>query len=102
MGMNNTSAVCNSNDIGCYVDGARGIYAIDKIVRFAVDQGFVLTGEDEYGEPLSDMSKSLSDYEFKDELEDQIDEFMNNNWPVSSAYWGRNESGDWGLWDIQD
>ncbi len=27
------------NDVGCYVDGASGIYAIDEIVRFAESHG---------------------------------------------------------------
>jgi len=82
------------NGIGCYVDSARGIYAIDAIADFAESHGFVINDED----PHNPLPESLSDYEFANELEDEIDDYMNANFAVSYAYWGRSEQGDWGLW----
>jgi hypothetical protein len=84
------------NHVGCYVDSARGIYAIDAIARFAKSHGYdVRNGMDQL--PLM-----LSDYEFAGELEDEIDDYMNRQFDVEGAFWGRNESGDWGLWEIDD
>jgi hypothetical protein len=89
-------------DAGCYVDSARGIYTVDAIYAFAEKHGFVL-GTD--GEPelvvLLDKGK-LHEYEFSNDVEDEIDSFMNEQFPVDSASWGRNENGDWGLWTNEE
>ena len=79
-------------DCGCYVDGAHGIHAIDKIVAFAKDHNFDLD------EDVAEYS-TLSDYEFRDEVEDAATDYMNEFYSVDGAYWGRNENGDWGLWE---
>lgn len=84
-------------DCGCYVDGARGTYAIDKIEDVARDHGYKLPND------IADQGfVTLSDYEFAGELEDEIDDFMNAQFGVQGANWGRNENGDWGLWAIED
>jgi hypothetical protein len=32
----------------------------------------------------------------------EAEEYMNAEFPVEGAYWGRNKNGDWGLWpDIE-
>jgi hypothetical protein len=80
-------------DVGCYVDGARGIHAINKIGSIAKEHGFQ-TGWD-------DLPLCLSDYEFAGELEDEIDQFMDADYGVEGAYWGRNDQGDWGLWTLE-
>lgn len=90
-----TTAKYTLDDCGCYADG---VYCIDAILSFAEDHGFEL-------EPLDDgeqYPEPLSDYEWSDEVEDDIDEYMNNTYPVDDAYWGRNDNGDWGLWAIED
>ncbi len=81
------------NDVGCYVDGARGIYAVDAIYTFAWQHGF----KPAFGECFGGRNK-LSDYEYAGEIEDD----MNTQFGVDGAYWGRNEQGDWGLWEIDD
>ena len=89
-------------ETGCYVDSARGVYAIDAILHFAEAHGFVL-GTD--GEPeLAVMAGkgSISRYEFANEIEDDIDNFMNDTWGLDNACWGRNENGDWGLWEDEE
>jgi hypothetical protein len=89
-----TKAIYTLADVGCYVDGARGIYAVDAIVQFAVGHGM--------GEPSEYHSvKSLADCEFADEVEDDTDDYMNDQYGVEGAYWGRNENSDWGLWEIE-
>ncbi len=81
-------------DAGCYVDGARGIYATDAIVEFAETHGFDLHDDD----PANPLPESLADYEFADELEDEATDYMNEKHAVANHSWGRNENGDWGLW----
>lgn len=84
------------DDVGCYVDGARGIYAIDAIVEIAESHGWQGTNE------TRKLKGSLSDFEFAGEIEDHADSFMNSDYGVEGTYWGRNENGDWGLWEIDD
>jgi hypothetical protein len=101
------SQMYSIDDIGCYVDEARGIYMIDRIYDIAVEHGFsdsdadkILEGESpENGEiQTTSEDNTLAGWEFSGELEDQIDEFMNDNFEVEGAHWGRSEQGDWGLW----
>ena len=92
-------------DVGCYVDGARGIYATDAIVERAEGHGFTV-------EPCSttDGHEHLDSYfpslfagcEHSAEIEDGATEYMNAQFPVKGAYWGRSEAGDWGLWPEED
>jgi hypothetical protein len=84
-------------DVGCYVDGARGIHAIDRILCFAEDHGLKWEAEALFANPLD-----TDDYEYSDEAEDVADRYMNENYGVEGAYWGRNENSDWGLWAIED
>jgi len=81
-------------DVGCYVDEARGIYSTDHIYTIAVVHGFK-TDE-------TDWPGTLSEYEFANEVEDEINDFMNDKFPVEGAYWGRSEQGDWGLWSSEE
>lgn len=87
-------------DCGCYVDSARGRYAIDEIARFARTHGWV---DDLKCPCLScESGGKYSDCEWANDTEDEIDEYMNNNYHVEGAYWGRSEQGDWGLWSNED
>lgn len=94
-------------DIGCYVDGAKGIYVVDDIVRLAEGHGMKtpegcgdsacprcakndhVAGCGSYTE----WSRCRSSHE----VEDECAEFMNNKFPVDGALWGYSW-GDWGLW----
>lgn len=83
------------DDIGCYVDGAHGIHAIDTIVCIAEDHGMPIP------EPWCACGDHPNEYagcEYVDELEDECDEYMNDHHGVDGAHWGRSEQGDWGLW----
>lgn len=75
-----------ADDAGCYVDGARGIYSSDAVVVFAEDHGM----------PKADATIPSID------LEDDADEYMNDHYPVDGYFWGRNENGDWGLWNTEE
>jgi hypothetical protein len=86
-------------DVGCYVDGARGIYAVDTIVEFAESHGAVIEPciDDHKHDETSSQSR-FGGCEFANEIEDEATGYMNENYPVEGASWGRNENGDWGLW----
>jgi hypothetical protein len=75
---------------GCYADGARGIYTIERIINFALSHGF--------NADLVDNSVDGYDHS---ELEDEVDNYMNEYYMVHGAFWGRNENGDWGLWSTK-
>ena len=88
-----------TKDIGCYVDSANGIYATDSIVDFAREHGAKIT-HDEYC--LHEKTYFTSEFAGCDSIgdyEDDADNFMNNKFQVTGAWWGRNENGDWGLWE---
>lgn len=78
------------DDVGCYVDGARGIYCIDAIVDIAQSHGMTYDGGQDEA------------HEWSDEVENECDNYMNDNYGVEGAYWGRSEQGDWGLWEIEE
>ncbi|MGH9966305.1 MAG: hypothetical protein ACREBG_00510 [Pyrinomonadaceae bacterium] len=80
---------------GCYVDSARGAYAIDRIADLAEGFGFVL-GEEEGN------LESLSGYEFAGKVEDEIDDYLNSQFAIPDHVWGRNDNGDWGLWAVEE
>lgn len=82
------------DDVGCYVDGAQGIHAIDTIVCIAEDHGMPTP------EPCNcgDHPNEYAGCEYVGELEDECDDYMATAHHVVGAYWGRSEQGDWGLW----
>lgn len=92
-------------DTGCYVDGARGIYATDAIMRFAHNHGMPygdsvnMSGECDCDDPTA--INLWSECEFASDHEDEANEFMNDKYAVDGACWGSNENSDWGLWEIE-
>lgn len=92
---------------GCYVDGARGIYAIDAIVALAEGYGFVpsecdcsvCTGA---AESPTMLVSTYGGCEYASETEDEVDAYLNHNFAVDGYYWGRNENGDYGLWEVTE
>ena len=95
--MNNPYTI---RDCGCYCDSARGRYAIDKIVSFSEAHGFKHDAVTTPTGSPGDFS-TYADYEYVDELENECDNCMNEHYGVDGAYWGRNENGDWGLWETE-
>lgn len=89
-------------DVGCYVDSARGCYAIDGILNFVRSHGADLEHNCPSDNDCGFDGKSLSTCEFSNEYEDEADDYMNTEFPVDGATWGRSEQGDWGLWAIAD
>lgn len=88
------------SDCGCYVDGSHGIYAIDAIVEFAERHGFTIEPcDDQHYETC--FESRFAGCEFAGEIEDEASDYMNANYPVDGAGWGRSEQGDWGLWESE-
>ena len=97
--------------VGCYVDGARGIYAIDSIIALAEARGFEAKGCDDwdcarchYGQhEAGDGSYTeWAHCQFASEVEDEATEYMNEHQSVEGCYWGHVDGGDWGLWPTDD
>ena len=90
-------------DTGCYVDGAKGIYVIDDVLGIAIAHGMADPGSCAcFEHPENDFLPHWNRCEFASEIEDECDDFMNARYSVDGAYWGRNDNGDWGLWDTGD
>lgn len=90
-------------DAGCYIDGARGIYMVDRIVEIAEDHGFKVEGcDDDHSHTAGDGSyTSWAACEFADEIADEATDHMNEAAAVDGFYWGFND-GDWGLWRCRE
>ena len=101
------------SDAGCYVDGSRGIYAVDRIVAIATEEHGMsepdgcddeecprcARGEHEAGDgSRTEWAPCL----YSNEIEDDCDTYMNDHYPVDGHYWGRSEQGDWGLWPCEE
>jgi hypothetical protein len=74
-------------DIGCYFDGARGIYIGEAIQEMAQAHGWSFVGwvGPEFGHY----------HEATAEAEDYL-----NTLTADDVSFGSNESGDWGLWHL--
>ena len=92
-------------DCACYVDGARGIYVTDKIVSIARQHGAKIEHAeccDSDAPTNAAFPSEFAECPFADEYEQEADDYMNDHFSVDGAYWGRNENGDWGLWQFED
>ena len=70
-------------DCGPFVHNLNPIESRARIAMFATQHG-------------ADISCHPSDWQA------EAEEYMNAEFPVEGAYWGRNKNGDWGLWpDIE-
>lgn len=72
---------------GCWLDSARGIYIGETIQEIATQYGWI-------GQPLD-----VND-EFYFDAICEAEEYLNGLAP-EGYFFGTNESGDWGLWEIQ-
>lgn len=95
---------------GVYVDGARGVHMVDRIVQIAEAYGFQPGGCDDDECPrcahdvheASDGTYTEWSYcMFAGELADDASDYMNEACPVDGFYWGFCE-GDWGLWQQKE
>ena len=103
-----TTTKYTRDDVGCYVDGVRGIYAIERIVTIAESHG--MPSQMPCSDPNCDR-RTRDEYRAGDdsytewvscecaEIEDECDDYMNEHYAVDGCYWGRSEQGDWGLWE---
>jgi hypothetical protein len=89
-------------DAGCYVDGGQGIYATDAIVAFARNHGAIITHDEPCDHAETCLPSEFGGCEWADDYEDQAIAYMTERYPVDGHYWGRTESGDWGLWPDED
>jgi hypothetical protein len=99
-------------DIGCYVDGARGRYAVDRVVEIAEEHGMPELDGCEDAECLrcaenAHVAGDGSHTEWAlcmcaNEIEDDATDYMEEHYGVDGCYWGRSEQGDWGLWPTEE
>lgn len=89
-------AVYTRDDCGCYVDGSRGIYMVDRIVDIARAHGAVIVHDCTGG------CSSFATCEFSGDYQDEAEVYMNENFCPAGCYWGESNYGDWGLWEIDE
>ena len=102
-----------TTDIGCYFDGARGIYTGEAIQEMAQNAGWdawtypnagVLSPNHENCDGVKDGVEGHAEIDhaqFYSEITDDAEEFL-NNLTSDDVWFGSSESGDWGLWHICD
>lgn len=97
--------------VGCYVDGARGIYMVDSIVSLAEAFGFEAKDcdDDECARCANGQHEagdgSYTEWSFcqhDNEIIEEANEYLNENHAVEGCYWGHIDTGDWGLWPDDD
>ena len=100
-----------SDDAGCYVDGAAGVYYMgDRIVEIAEAHGFTAERCNDNACPRCVHGAHVAGdgtytewthCRFASELEDEATNHMNDTCPVDGYYWGFSD-GDWGLWPAEE
>ena len=101
--MKSKKPVFTKEDVGCYGDSSRGRYLVDRVVELAEDHaGFdPFPAEAEEHDPRDFPGGSLADYEYSDELWDDAVEHLQAV-TEDGVYWGTNENGDFGLWEVEE
>ncbi len=74
---------------GCWLDCSRGIYIGEEVQEYALAYGW-------------SGPRVNSDGEWYHDAYDEAENYLNNNIADDNHYFGCNESGDWGLWPIDD
>lgn len=87
-------------DVGCYVDESRGLYSIDAIVAFVNSYGANIKHDPECPDPHVEIcfDSEFAGCPYSSDYEDDANAFMNKHHAVDNCYWGRDDSGNWGLW----
>ena len=88
-------------DVGCYFDGARGVYIGEAVQQMAQSHGWKYDAQwemvyiDDVGQGRGD--DSLAYHEATTEAEDYL-----NTLTADDVSFASNESGDWGLWPLTE
>ena len=76
------------DDVGCYVDGSRGIYAIDRIVEIAETHGMtppICEASDDDVHDIENESCTWAYCSYSDEIEYEGDNYMNDHHGAEGA-----------------
>ena len=81
-------------DTGCYFDGARGVHIGEAVQQLAASHGWKYTAQWEI------VYQDDTDGEEYTWAWDEAEEFL-NGLTADGVWFGANESGDWGLWVVE-
>ena len=81
-------------DTGCYFDGARGTYIGECVQQLAMSHGW------KYSAQWEMVYQCDTDGEEYTWAWDEAEEFL-NGLTADGVWFGANESGDWGLWVVE-
>ena len=91
-------------DIGCYFDSARGIYIGEGIQEVAAslygwnpDGGTIPCDHEDCKQPHEEIDHGTHYHEATNEAEDHL-----NGLTSDDVSFGSTESGDWGLWPLEE
>lgn len=89
---------------GCYVDSVHGQHMwkpmLDIAKHFGYEVDAIILKPSSIDDDKEAIEEQLESYpEILDDLETHINEYMNDECPLSNASWGRNWNSDWGLWE---
>ena len=97
--MTTSTATFTKADIGCYFDGARGIYIGEAVQQMAMSHGWKYSSQ--FWMVYSEDVTGDQHCEEYDEAWTEAEDYL-NTLTDDDVYFGSNESGDWGLWHICD
>ena len=76
-------------ETGCYFDSARGIYIGQAVIELAESLG------------MSPEEERTPEHEFYCEAWEDAENWLNRFHSDNNHYWGSNENGDFGYWEIE-
>lgn len=89
-----------AKEAGCWFDNCRGIYQGEAIIEEAIAHGFVIEDPENLLGPCRRYSDAL-DPQFYHDLTEESEEHM-QQFAADGYAFGYSESGDWGLWPIEE
>ena len=84
------------DDIGCYFDGARGVYIGEAVQQLAASHGWKYSAQFETVNVHDDGDPEAYTWAW-----DEAEDFL-NTLTAEGVWFGSTEGGDWGLWPVED
>ena len=92
-----------SDDIGVYFDGARGVYIGEAVQQLAASHGWKYSAQFQTVNVADTDSEGVwsANGETYNGAWDEAEQYL-NDLTADGVWFGANESGDWGLWAVED
>ena len=91
------------DDCECHVEGDKGDVSIHMLARIikVVQIHYIALHTAKRHIDDCDPCDITRHFEV-DKIVESCNDFMDDHFPVEGAFWGLDEEGDWGLWNIEE